>query len=322
MMNKLVTKSTKKLGLVSIVMSAIVVLAALFTIIFGVNTAATISDNQTLTVKISAFYYQTKLDDIKDVCETEFDNQNVNVLYSYDAIMTGDECEVMYVFDKDADLSAVKTALETTFAGTDYESAFISLEQGNEVVQSAIPTVAIVRAAVAVLVFAILAFIYVAIRHGLLNGIVAGGAAFAATLVATAIVLLVRIPVTASVVYACALAALMAASLVLFSLNKFRANETDASVEEKVASSVAVKETLGFTVALGGALVLVGAIATWPVRWFAICALVALVVAAAVALFFAPALQFVLLDKKAKEGAGRTKSGYVGAKKAEEVENF
>lgn len=318
MMNKLVTKSTKKLGLVSIVMSAIVVLAALFTIIFGVNTAATVSDNQTLTVKISAFYYQTKLDDIKDVCETEFDNQNVNVLYSYDAIMTGDECEVMYVFDKDADLSAARTALEATFATEAYENAFISLEQGNEVVQSAIPTAAIVRAAIAVLVFAILAFIYVAIRHGLLNGIVAGGATFAATLMATAIVLLVRIPVTASVVYACALAALMTSALVLFSLNKLRANETDASVEEKVVSSVAVKETLGFTAALGVALVLVGAIATWPVRWFALCALVALVVAAAVALFFAPALQFVLLDKKAKEEAGRTKSGYVGAKKAEE----
>ncbi len=322
MMNKLVAKSTKKLGLVAIVMSAIVALAALFTIIFGVNTAATIGDNQTLTVKMSAFYYQSKLDDVKDVCENEFDNQGLNVLYSYDSLMNGDECEVMYVFDKDADISAAKAALETTFATDAYDSAFISLEQGNEVVQSAVPAVAIVRAAVAVLVFAILAFIYVAIRHGLLNGIVAGGAAFAATLVATAIVLLVRIPVTASVVYACALAALMTTSLVLFSLNKLRANESDASVEEKVVASVAVNETLVFTAVLGGALVLVGAIATWPVRWFALCALVALLSAAAVALFAAPALQFVLLDKKAKEEAGRTKSGYVGAKKAEESETL
>ena len=131
-----------------------------------------------------------------------------------------------------------------------------------------------------------------------------------------------RIPVTASVVYACALAALMTTSLVLFSLNKLRANESDASVEEKVVASVAVNETLVFTAVLGGALVLVGAIATWPVRWFALCALVALLSAAAVALFAAPALQFVLLDKKAKEEAGRTKSGYVGAKKAEESETL
>ena len=318
MMNKILTKSVKKLSLISIVAAAIVVLATIFTAIFGVNTSATVSDNKTLTLKVSAFYYETKLDEIKTVCETEFDKQGVNALYCYDAAMSGDECELMFVFNKDTNLTATMTALETTFAADEYDSAFISLEQGNEVVTSAIPAVAIIRAAVAVLVLSIFAFIYVAIRHGLENGIVVGVSAFAACLLTTALVLLVRIPVTASVVYACAIAALMTTALLVFSLGKLRADETENSVEEKVVAAVAVRETLGFAIALAGALVLVGAIATWPVRWFALCALVALAVTVATVLFVAPAVQFVLLNKKAQEEAGRTKSGYVGAKKAEE----
>ena len=318
MMNNLLKKSVKKVGLLSIVMAAIVVLAAVLTIVFGVNTAATISDNKTLTVKMSSYYYnnETQREKIETACETAF--EGLNVEYQYKSLMSGDECEIMYVFDKDVDLIAAKTALVVAFSAAEYESAFLSVEQAQEVVKSAVPAVAIVRAAVAVLVFAILAFIYVAVRHGWQNGVVAAVAVLLSCILSAAVILLVRIPVTSSVIYACAVAPLLVTVFVLLGLNKLKADETDASVEEKVVSAIAQKETLGFTIGLGVALVLVGAIATWAVRWFALCALIALLVAAATALFAVPAMQLPLLEKKAREDASRSKSGYVGAKKTEE----
>lgn len=322
MMNKLLTKTTKKLTLLCLAMTLIVALAAVFTGVFGVNTAATIGDQTTVTVKMSAVYYrnESKREGVMEVCEKAFEDAKLDVLYVYNSEMTGDECELMYVFDADANAESVaqaKAALETKFADAQYDGAFLAVEQGKETIASAVPTVNIIRAAVAVVAFAALAFVYTWITHGLQNSIAAVLSVVLSCVMTAAIVLLVRIPVTSSILYVCVLAAMLTSALVMIGLNKLRGDESKDNLDEKVVRAIAVKETVVAVAVLGVALVLMGAIATWAVRWFALCGLIGLLVSAAMALFVMPAIQLPLLEKEAKADAERTKHGYVGAKKTE-----
>ncbi len=320
MMNKLLTKTTKKLSLLCLVMVVIVALATVFTAIFGVNAATRMSDQTTVTVKMSAVYYrdESKREKVEEVCEDAF--KDLDVKYVYESQMSGDDCELMYVLDKDANVEEATKALKTAFADAAYDGAFIMIESAKETVQTVIAPATIVRAAVAVVAFAALAFAYTWIRRGLVHAITTVSGILLTAVVTVALILLVRIPVTASVLYACAVAPLLAAVFAILGVNKLVADETDAGVEEKVVNAVAEKETLATVAVLGGALVLVGAIATWAVRWFALCSLIGLLVSAAVTLFVVPALQLPLLDRQAKLAASRNKSGYVGAKKATDEE--
>ena len=318
MMNKLLTKTTKKLTLLCLVMVVIVALATVLTAIFGVNTAMRMDDQTTVTVKMSAVYYRddTKREAVENVCEDAF--KDLDVKYVYASQMSGDDCELMYVFDKDANVDAAKDALKAAFAADAYDGAFITVESAKESVQTVIATATVVRAAIAVAVFAVLAFLYMWIRRGLVYAATTAAAIVISAVVTSAIILLARIPVTSSVLCVGAVAAVLAAVLAVLGVNNLVANESADSVEEKIVKAVAVKETLAIVAILGGALVLVGAVATWAVRWFAICSLIGLLVSAAVAMFVVPALQLPMLEKQAKAAAERNKSGYVGAKKATE----
>lgn len=324
MMNKLLTKTTKKLTLLCLVMVVIVALATVFTAIFGVNSAMRMDDQTTVTVKMSAVYYRDdiKREAVESVCEDAF--KDLDVKYVYASQMSGDDCELMYVFDKDANVETAKAALKTAFEAKNqdgtlvYDGAFITVESAKETVQAVIATATVVRAAIAVAVFAVLAFVYMWIRRGLVYAATTGAAIALSAVVTAAIILLARIPVTASALCVCAASALLAAVFAVLGVNNLVADETADSVEEKIVKAVAVKETLATVTVLGGALVLVGAVATWAVRWFAICSLIGLLVSAAVTLFVVPALQLPVLEKQAKLAAQRNKSGYVGAKKATE----
>ena len=65
------------------------------------------------------------------------------------------------------------------------------------------------------------------------------------------------------------------------------------------------------TAILGGALVLVGILATVSTRWFAIAALIATLVAAVIGLVYAPA--WYLFSKNCCKAESKNKSGYIGA---------
>lgn len=321
-MNKLLTKTVKKVTLISIVLAVIVVVSAVLTAIFGVNFGAELKDSKTLTVSVNSFYYETQSERIEQICEAEFDKNDVKAEYKQHGFMSGDECEIMFVFDKDTDLTATKTALETTFGAADWEAAFISVEVATETVQTKIPAYYVVRGVLAIVLFAALAFAYTCLRYKLNKAIVTASSALVGGLVTAMFLLLVRIPVTTSMITAVAVSALLSTVFTLFTLNKLRASELTASedvtAEDLIVANVAVKETVVLTVVLGVALVLVGAIATAAVRWFAVCALIGLLFAAAVALFFAPALYLPLKEYVDKKERSRAKYGYVGAKKSEE----
>ena len=311
----------KNVTLLSVIMAIVIALSIVITAIFGVNYATTVNDQNTLTVRINRYFYDNHLEDVKAVCEKEF--KKLSVKYTYNGEMNGDECELVYVFDKTAKLDTVKNSLKIAFAnrtqaGGEFDGAFIEVATASETLQTNIPVAYTVRTAIAVAVFALLAFIYVGLRYRLYMGVTTAIAILLSAVMTAAVVLLVRIPVTSSLLYVVAISAVRAAIFTVLTMNKIRSNAEELSAEEKIYASLATKEITAITAALGVALVLVGAIATWSVRWFAICALVSLVITVFVGLVFVPAA-YLPMRKAEDKAAARSKSGYIGAaSKAEE----
>ena len=311
-MNKLCAKM-KNVTLLSVIMAIVLALSIVITAIFGVNYAATVSNQNTLTVTMNRFVYDNRLDDVKAVCEKEF--EKLSVQYTYNGKMNGDECELVYVFDQTTKLDDVKASLKQAVADKAAENGeweFIEVATASEVLQTSIPVAYVVRAAVAVAVFAVLAFIYVALRYRLYMGVTTAIAVLLSGIMTAAIILLARIPVTSSAMYAVVISSVLAAIFTVLTMNKIRSNVEELPAEEKVYSSVATKEIAVLTATLGVSLVLIGAIATWPLRWFAVCSLVSLLVAALIGLVFVPAA-YLPLKKAEDKAAGRGKSGYIGA---------
>ena len=304
MMNKLISKTANKGVLLSIILAVVIALSVVVSAIFGVSYAATLSDANTLTVTVNKTFYTTHEDDIKAVCEAEFTKLGISDSYNMTSLI-GDDRELVYVFSAGEEMqkkvNAAKTALKATFESkTDVENGawkddivFITVTSASETLLANWPVSYVVRAIVAVAVIAVLAFAYIAIRYGLISGAVAGIATFAGGALSMAVILLTRIPVTNSTLYIAAIAAILTAVLTLLTLNKVRASlqsEEEQPAQALAENSVACKEILSFAAVAGVALVLVGAVATWSTRWFALAALIALIATTAVALFYVPAL--------------------------------
>ncbi len=320
-MNKLLTKTVKQWKLLSIILGAVLALSLALTLIFGVNHATSLSDNASLTVTVNRNAYNSKIEQIEEICENEFDENGLKVRMVKYGEMSGDDCEIVYVFDKDADLTTAKADLAATFAAKiagEWNGSFISVSVSAEETLVTISTSQIVRTIIAVVVFSALAFAYVALRYRLNMGALTAICSLLASALTAGLVLLVRIPVTGSLLYAVALAAPVTATLVMLTLNKLRATMgSELPTDEWIVASVATKEILAIAACGGVALVLIGAIATTAVRWFALLSLIAFAASVFLALIYAPALYLPMKKRADKKAAETSKSGYVGAKKQE-----
>ncbi len=329
MKNKFLSKTVNKSLLFSIIVAVLLVASIVVSLVFGVNYNVKTDDATTLTVQMNSFFYNNDLDSLEDTCKAEFKNQGLQVEYTYYDTRTtgGDTCEVVYVFtgaDGVADkVQTAKTNLKATIAtntadgGIWHGATGMYVTTGSEIVKTNIPTSQTVRATVMAVIFSLVAGVYVAIRYGIKKGIVAFLAPIVGMILTTSLILLVRIPFTSAVFYAVAVSGLISEVFTVFTLFKMRGNETDTG-ETLVINSVALTEILTFAVVLGVAIILVGSIATWIVRWFAVSALIALIVAINVGLYFAPALLTVAQKSDDKNAESKTSSGYVGAKKQDE----
>ena len=329
-MNKLLTKTVKKFTLLSAIMAVVLVFAIVVTAIFGVNYSANLKDSNTLTVTVNRAYFKNedKRQAVETLCEDKLDALGYN--YKQESLISGDDCEIVYSFDATANLQEVKVQLQKAFdektkAGAEWDDAFITVASASEKVASVLPASRYVRVAIATVVFAVLAFLYVLIRYNLISALVAGASALFGALLTASVLILTRIPFTASSLYAIVVASLLSVVTAIFSLNAFRKElrKTDKSIitPEQVSGARAVKESAGLAVALAVALVVFGAIATTAMRWFALSCLVGVAVAFLVGLPFAGATYYALRVRSDNKSALSTKSGYVGAKKAEDKEN-
>ena len=322
-MSNILAKAVKNVKILSVIVAFVLAAAIAVGIVCGVsgfgvfNKDALLKDSKTLTVSVNQYMYQTRLDEVEDECEAVLGEYGIS--YEMKGTMSGDDSEIVYVFANDADLEKAKTALEAKFddlmATKEWEGTSIIVATNSEAALSVLAKDYILRGIIAGVVLSALVFAYVAIRHGLYMGIVATVSTALGTLLTTALFILTRIPVTASVIYVIAASALLTAVMTLITLNKIREKAQNAeglSAEEVVTSALATKEIVLLTAVTGVALVIMGAVATAGVRWFAILSLVALLVAACIGLVYVPALY---LPFKVAEDAKPVEGAYVGAAK-------
>ncbi len=327
-MNKILSKTVNKETLMSIVMATLLVLSIVLTAIFGVSYAATLRNANTLTVTVNQSFYNKRLDDVKSVCDAEFNKQGLTVEYSEESLV-GADGEVIYYFASGADVKAkVETAkgkLAEMFAAKTDETngewkedlAEISVSAAQEDMQVQMPVWYALRALIAVVVFAALAFAYAAIRHGLISGITTGVSALCGAFLSAAVVLLTRMPITNSALYIFGISAIATSVFAMLTMNKLRAKKDEQTTADLVVESTAVKEICTFSVVFGVALILVGAVATWSTRWFAIAALVSLVVTVFVGLIYVPALYWLLKKRSDKKAFDNAQYGKQRAEKQE-----
>lgn len=324
-MSKCLNKTVKTTRLVAICGYALAVVAAIVLgIVFGIkgmgvfNKSAILDDAKTLTVSVNQYAYVTKLDTIEDACDDVFGDLKIS--YEMKGEMSGDESEIVYVFDKDVDLANVETALEAKFAELakgDLAGSFVTVATNSEKTVEFLAKHYVLRGVIAGVVLIALVYVYTAIRFGIAKGIVAAAGTFAGVTLTVALAILTRIPVTVSVSYVFAAAALISAVASVIALNKISAAEkaegaSEKSAEDLVDCSMATKELLSLGVVTGIALIILLAFGPANVRWFALVAIIAVGAALLAGLVYAPALYISFKKNADKKPA---KDSYVGAKK-------
>ncbi len=314
MFSKTVKKTTLWAVIIAVILAAAIVVCALF----GFNKDVTLKDAKTLTVSVNTYHYDTGKDEIKADCEKYF---KADVKYVVEGKMSGDECEMIFVFDKDADLTTVASELQGHFANKistdeDWKGAFINVSASSDVAASVLAKNFVLRAAIAATVFAVLAIAYVAIRFKSFNvGLVVGVSILLSMLLTTALIILTRVYVTTTSASVIAVAGLFTAVMTLMTLGKIRTaqkEDSGKSNEEIVANNVAVKEILSMAGAVAIGMLLVGILGKTAAAWFAVSAILGIAAATFVSLFFAPAMYLCVKSAADKKPA---KDAYVGAKK-------
>ena len=312
-MSKIFSKTVKKTTLWSVIVAIVVAAAIVVCALFGFNKNLAMKDNKTLTVSLNAYVYNTQIDTV----EAEL-SKELGAEYTLEGKMSGDVSEIVFVFEKDADVAALKTKAEAYLAdkvanAQGWSGAKYNVSASAEVATASLAEGYVLRAAIAGAVLAVLAFVYVAIRYNISAGITAGVSALVGMLLSAAIIVLTRVYVTASAAYAIAMAGLMTVAMTLFTLNNVRsAKKEGATTEEAVMQSVAAKEVLYTALVIAVGMLLVGILGKTGGAWFAASALIAVAASVLVSLFFAPA---VYLSLQTAADGKPAKEGYVGAKK-------
>lgn len=301
------SNTSKKATLFTVILTVILAAAIVIGAIFGFNPGKTVSNDKTITVSVNKFAYDTQLDVVVEECEDVFGSEKVS--YEIKGEMSGDASEIVFVFDKDVNVKDLAQKLnakfdELTKEGGALEYSAIKAMANSNVTTGFVAKNYILRAAIAVVVFSVLAFIYVTIRQKWSNGIAAALAILFAATTTAAIVLFARIPVTASTMYAVCASSLFAAIAYVFGEGKeWCAKKSVLYVFGGVAVAM-------LAVGIGG--IIAG---VWANFWFSVCAILALAVAAAISLYYAPAVVEALQPVVEAQQAAKDKFAYKGAAK-------
>ena len=301
------SNTSKKATLFTVILTVILAAAIVIGAIFGFNPGKTVSNDKTITVSVNKFAYDTQLDVVVEECEDIFGSEKVS--YEIKGEMSGDASEIVFVFDKDVNVKDLAQKLnakfdELTKEGGALEYSAIKAMANSNVTTGFVAKNYILRAAIAVVVFSVLAFIYVTIRQKWSNGIAAALAILFAATTTAAIVLFARIPVTASTMYAVCASSLFAAIAYVFGEGKeWCAKKSVLYVFGGVAVAM-------LAVGIGG--IIAG---VWANFWFSVCAILALAVAAAISLYYAPAVVEALQPVVEAQQAAKDKFAYKGAAK-------
>jgi hypothetical protein len=269
---------------------------------------------KTLTISVNQTVYENNLDTIEAACEEAFGDLKVS--YQLKGKMSGDESEIVYAFAEDAKLGDVEKALETKFAAMtsdegELKGSFITVSVNSEKSLVYIAENYALRGVIAGLVMIALVYVYAAIRFGIGKGVAVAFGTFYGLGLTVAIVLLTRIPVTASISYVFAAAALLSAIASVLSMNKIAASEKSENV-----CSCASKEIMPICLLSCFGLIVLAVLGTQAVTSFALTSLISVIVATMIGLKGVPSLYAPI---KAAAERKPAKGGYVGAVKKEEA---
>jgi preprotein translocase subunit SecF len=237
--------------------------------------------------------------------------------------MLGDESEIVYVFKKDVkftkdnlnDLQTKYDALTATEESNESPLAGSSVKvlANAEKSLDRLPEIGLLRTVISAAAFAVLACLYLAIRHHYASGATLFVALGVGAALTSALVLITRMPITGNLLYVLFFNLLFTAICTMFTLNNVRkAQKEDKKIDAEtlVKSSVAVWQVLTFAAATTVALVLLGAIATSAVRWFAAIALLSVVAGVFASLLVAPACYLVVKKFADAKDAQRARYDY------------
>ena len=332
MTNKFLPKTVKKFQLIAVILTVFLVCSIVIGAIFGVNYSANKSNSNSVIVTMNSSYFQSeeKRDAIKEVCETEL--SALGVTYTQESKMSGDDCEIVYYFAETVNTETAKKNLQAKFdaktaSGAEWDGAFIlvsSFSHKTVAGESNMPTSYFVRLAIAVAVFATLAFVYTIFRHKVYGALVVLACTLLTPMATMGVAILTRIPFSTYSLYAVAVSAMLGAVASLFSVNKYskelKKEDKSITTAEEVVSATAVKSNTVLALTLGVAVVLVGAIATTAVRWFALTSLVGVILAYFFGVYFASATYLPLRQRADIKASKTSKHGYIGASKSAEEE--
>ena len=322
-MSKL-SKTIGKFKLWGILAAVVIVAGIVIAAIFGFNTDAALSDSRTLSVRLDSYVTDDRTALIREVCEEEIGGAGLGDKYSMTSEFSGTGCEIVYAFSSSVDesaVAAVKTAVEnrlteaTGTQGNALYGAYVYVTSNAETVSAVLPEGISGAPCWRASSPSFWNLSTSPVRYKLNMGIAAAASTLAGTLLTLALVALVRIPVTASVAYVGAFALLFTTILSLFAFGKMRADfKTDEykekSAEDAIVSSLPAKGILLFCLVAAVVLVVVGAIATAAVRWFAIASLIGVAAALYSVLLFLPSLYLPLKKASDKRAAARARYDY------------
>ena len=110
-MSKIFSKTVKKTTLWSVILAIVLAAAVVVCAVFGFNKDLALKDSKTMTVSLNAYIYNTQLEEVKEDLEETLDAN-----YVLEGSMSGDVSELLFVFDGDADLTALKAQVESYLA--------------------------------------------------------------------------------------------------------------------------------------------------------------------------------------------------------------
>ncbi len=314
MMNKFFSKTLKKTTLLSVIITVILAAAIVVCALCGFNKSVLLQDNATLTVSVNG-NHKNHQEDMIETCESVFEKAGVSAEYVIQGYISPADCELVFVFDEDVDTVALKEDVKTALG--EYTSFIINVSAAKEVGSYHLAKHFVLRAAVAMTIFALLAFAYVAVRYkSVWTGAAVGISAAVAMLLTAGVIILTRIPVLVSVASVIVIAGLLTAISGALTLGKIRlANKEgeEGNEEEKVLANLPVKENVLLGSGLAIVMLVVGILGKATAIWYAVSAIAAIAVSVFISLCFMPAV-YLSLQKVEKKFA--TKKGYVGAKKA------
>lgn len=325
-------KTSPKWILWTVITAVIALIGVVVMAIFGVNNAANTQSCQKLVVNVqmAKTFYEEERDDIEDICKQAIADAGLTAItVSYDDISTS-EHELVYSFSLDADLTALKDALQAELREAYPDQDFATTMSYKQAVLENLPggyTAFLVRNTLAGAVMAVLAFIYVSLRYKLWNGITTFASAVATAAITCGLTIATRVVLTSSVMYAVLFAELVSIALsVLFAAKAEEAEKKNGALTdaEALSEAVPVCDAAKLCGAIAVAVAVVGVVGIFfatNFAWFALVAAFGLLAAAYSALLLAPSVFLVLRKPFAKAAAEKARYDYKkGVKKAKKEE--